>query len=400
MNIQNTQETMVERSDTTPISTFGVAKFRCGRLRLPQTRRGVGGTTPSIARMARLVLAATAMAIVATATVGSVGAQPVAPLKNAIGSVFTANEVGNSISVINLTTGKIIITPTTISPHNVQVTTDGARLLAVGDKLAAQGEQGHKEPKHGGEAAGLLQIFLTANIGSGPTTSIAVGDHPAHVVVDKKGRRAFVTLSGEDAVAAIDLNPNVILRKIPTGRYPHGLRISPNGRTIYVANVDDGSVTVIDTKSLSAVTRIAVGKGPVQVGFTPDGSRVYVSLRDENKVAVIDTKTKAVLSRIDVGRNPIQVHATRDGRFVYVANQGTDAEPADTVSVIENATAKVVATIRTGAGAHGIAISNDGRFVFVTNIVVGTVSVIDAGSRSVVANFPVGKGPNGVTYKP
>ena len=400
MTIQNTRETVVGRRDMMPTTTFGVEEFRCGRLRLLQPRRRICNATLSFTRMARLVLATTALAIVTTATVGSAGAQPVAPLKNAIGSVFTADEVGNSISAINLSTGQLIITPTTISPHNVQVTVDGARLLAVGDKLAAQGEQGHNEQKHGGKAAGFLQIFLTSSIGSGPTTSIAVGDHPAHVVVDKKGRRAFVTLSGEDTVAAIDLNPNVILRKIPTGRYPHGLRISPNGRAIYVANVDDGSVTVIDTKSLSAVTRISVGKGPVQVGFTPDGSRVYVSLRDENKVAVIDSKTKAVLWRIDVGRNPIQVHATRDGRFVYVANQGTDAEPADTVSVIENATAKVVATIRTGAGAHGIAISNDGRFVFVTNIVAGTVSVIDAGSRSVVANFPVGKGPNGITYKP
>ena len=56
------------------------------------------------------------------------------------------------------------------------------------------------------EAAGPLLVFSTASMKSGSTASIAVGDHPAHVVVDKKARRAFVTLSGEDVVAAIDLN--------------------------------------------------------------------------------------------------------------------------------------------------------------------------------------------------
>lgn len=72
---------------------------------------------------------------------------------------------------------------------------------------------------------------------------------------------------------------------------------------------------------------------PVQVGFTPDGSRVYVSLRGENRVTVINTTQRQVVARIDVGRQPIQVHATPDGRFVYAANQGTAAEPDDTVSV-------------------------------------------------------------------
>lgn len=95
-----------------------------------------------------------------------------------------------------------------------------------------------------------------------------------------------------------------------------------------------------------------------------------------------------------------QVHATRDGRFVYVANQGTKAQPSDTVSVIETATEMVVATIRTGAGAHGVTTSNDGRYMFVTNIVAGTVSAIDTESRTIVARFTVGQGPNDVSYKP
>lgn len=332
--------------------------------------------------------------------IASADAQTTRPMKNATGFVYTADEVGNTISTINLATGQVAIVPATLSPHNVQASADGARLLAVGDAPMAAGTQGHGSSGLGMKVPGQLLVFSTANMASGPTASFILGDHPAHVVVESTGERAFATLSGENVVAVIDLARNEVVRKIPTGRYPHGLRISPDGRSLYIANVEDGSVSVIDTSTLSEVMKIPVGKGPVQVGFTPDGTKVYVSLRDENKVAVIDTKTKVVLARTTVGRNPIQVHATRDGRFVYVANQGTTAKPADTVSVIETATGKVVATIRTGAGAHGVTTSSDGRYVFVTNIVAGTVSAIDAESRTVVATFVVGRGPNGITYKP
>lgn len=350
-------------------------------------------------RTYRGMLAITAAAMGMMLSVDAARAQSDKPLLNAVGSIYTADEIGNSISMVNLATGQVTIVATTVSPHNVQVTADGDRLLAVGDVLTAAGEQAHGKMSPGMKTAGTLLVFSTASLGAGPTASLVVGDHPAHVVVEKDGGRAFVTLSGENALAIIDLKRNAIVRKITTGRYPHGLRISPDGRTVYVANVEDGSVSVIDTESLAEVAKIPVGKAPVQVGFTPDGTRTYVSLRDENKVAVIDTNTRTVLARIDVGRNPIQVHATADGRFVYVANQGTTADPDDTVSVIETATHKVVATIRTGAGAHGVAISTDGRFVLISNIVAGTVSVIDTESRAVVATFKVGGGPNGITYK-
>ncbi|MEF9606346.1 DUF305 domain-containing protein, partial [Paracoccus sp. PXZ] len=86
------------------------------------------------------------------------------------------------------------------------------------------------------------------------------------------------------------------------------------------------------------------------------------------------------------------------GKFVYVANQGTEAEPNDTVSVIDTAIGQVVKTITTGRGAHGVSASADGVYVFVTNIADDTVSIIDVGSQEVVKTVPVGDRPNGIVY--
>ncbi len=324
-------------------------------------------------------------------------AEQTAARHNLAGYVYTADEHGNSLSAIDLANGQVETVTIPVSPHNVQVTPDGTRVLAVG--VPATGEHGHSGSEHA-DAPGQLLVFDSSAISSGPLAAIAVGDHPAHVVTDRTAERAFVTLAGQNAVAVVDLAERKVMKTIATGTYPHGLRVGPDGRSIYVANVEDGSVSVIDATQLAEVARIPVGRAPVQVGFLPDGSRAYVSLRDENMVAVIDTARRAVVGKIAVGRNPIQVYATPDSRYVYVANQGTEADPADTVSVIDTVAGAVVKTIRTEAGAHGVVVSDDGRFAFVTNIVDGTVSVVDVAAQAVVNAFQVGDGPNGVTFKP
>lgn len=324
----------------------------------------------------------------------------------ASGFVYTADERGNSVSRIDLASGTVEVVPVAVTPHNVQFVPGSGHILAVGAPVEADSGHGHGEAKdsHGGgdgdsKPGGTLIVLDPGSLAAGVAATIEVGSHPAHVIADPSGGRAFVTNSGDDTVSVVDLVKREAIRKVGTGDYPHGLRMSPDGSTIYVANVEDGTVSVIDAASLEEIDRIEVGKAPVQVGFTPDGKRVYVSLRDENKVAVIDAATRQVTARIEVGRSPIQMHATPDGRFVYVANQGTEAEPDETVSVIDVAGGAVVKTITAGKGAHGVTVSDDGAHVFVTNIVDGTVSEISVASQSVVRTHAVGKGPNGITFQ-
>ena len=312
------------------------------------------------------------------------------------GTVWSADEGGNSLSAIDLNSGAVTTVPLRVSPHNVDQTPDGRFLLAVGSPAAddhAAGGHGHADD---GGAAGLLVILDPADR-SRPAVTVEVGSHPAHVVADGQGR-AFVSLSGGDEVAVVDLTRTEVIGRVGTGASPHGLRLSPDGAELYVANVEDGSVSVIDTASLTEAARLPVGAAPVQVGFTPDGGKIYVSLRDENRVAVIDVDTREVVSKIEVGPGPIQLVATTDGKQVYVANQGPEGAPNDTVSVIDTATGQVVKTLKTGLGAHGVSASADGALVFVTNTADDSVSVIDVRQQNVLGTMPVGDGPNGIVY--
>lgn len=321
------------------------------------------------------------------------------------GSVYSANEGDNSISEIQLGSGKVNTVKVPIVPHNVQIAPGGKTLLAVGMPAKEGGAHdmagmsGSKpDDDDGDEERGKLLVLDTTRFGK-IVMSLPVGKHPAHVVTDPKGSRAYVTNSEDNAITVVDLKTKRTVATVGTGAAPHGLRPSPDGRELYVANVQDNSVSVIDTARLAEVARIPVGRAPVQVGFTPDGKQAYVSLRDDDQVAVIDTVTRQVVGRVGVGRKPIQVFATPDGRQVYVANQGTEAEPDNRVSVIDTLSRSVRSTVTTGAGAHGVVASNDGAAVFITNIGAGTVSAIDTGTQQVVATYRVGAGPNGISYR-
>ncbi len=316
------------------------------------------------------------------------------------GFIYTANERDASISEIALASGQVRTFKASVVPHNIQITPDGAYLLAVGMAAGEHGKagmQGMKAMPPDNEEGQLL-VYAVGNLEKAVAT-LPAGKHPAHVVTDQAGQRAFVTSSEENAITVIDLIRRTVIGKIVTGASPHGLRPSPDGLELYVANVGDGTVSVVDTTTMKTVASIPVGRSPVQVGFTPDGKQVYVSLRDENKVAVIDVATRSVIAKVGVSRNPIQVYATSDGKTMYVANQGTEKSPDNKVSAIELATRKVRATVTTGAGAHGVVVDDSGQTAFVSNIEAGTVSAIDTSTQRVTTTFKVGAGPNGITYR-
>lgn len=69
---------------------------------------------------------ALALALAIGSPVQSQSAEP------AEGFVYTANERGNSISVLDVGTGQVKTMVTPITPHNVQASHDGRLLLAVG----------------------------------------------------------------------------------------------------------------------------------------------------------------------------------------------------------------------------------------------------------------------------
>lgn len=294
------------------------------------------------------------------------------------GSVWVANEDGNSLTVLDAGTGKVVTTISGIEgPHNVQAAPDGSQVWAVS-----------------GHSNALVSLDPDRYRLSG---TVPTGNGPAHVVITPDNRRAVVTNAGDGTVSSYDTAPLRLRSTVKVSAGPHGLRPAADNKTVVIANTTAGTVDVLDTASGKRVS-IPVGRSPVQVAVEPGDRFAYVSLAGESAVAKVDVIARKVVGVVKVPAPPVQLYLTSRGQLLS-ANQGTDAAPGRTVSIIDPSTMTVSASIATGAGPHGIVADPTGTRAWVTNLYDDTVSVLDlaAGTATTVA---VGDKPNGISFSP
>lgn len=308
--------------------------------------------------------------------------EPPRSAPNAAGSIWVADEAGDSLTVIDAATDKVVTTLTGIeAPHNVQVGHDGATVYAVS----------------GADNVVLAIDAATYNV----TATAPTGPAPAHVI-EATGiagnDKVYVTNSGDGTVSvyrAPELQP---ARRITVGGMPHGLRAADDGSVIAVANTMAGALDVIDPATDTVLGSVPVGAKPAQVAVTADGRYAYAGTTGPSAVVKVDLDARTVVATAPVPSDPVQLYLTPDEGTVISANQGTREAPGDTASLIDTAAMTVRSTATTGSGPHGVVVDTAGTRAWVTNTFDDTVSVIDLSTASVLATTATGAGPNGVSY--
>ena len=129
---------------------------------------------------------------------------------------------------------------------------------------------------------------------------------------------------------------------------------APDGKRAYVSLRDENAVAVIDTAARQVIARVAVGQGPIQLFVTPDDRFVYVANQGSpaapgNTVSVIATKTNQVVETVKTGQGAHGVSISDDAKYAFVTNINDG-----TVAVIDTATQAVVATFAVGEGPNGV----------------------------------------------
>lgn len=304
---------------------------------------------------------------------------PPGPMRTVTGSVWVADEDGDSLTVLDAATDEVTATVAGVdSPHNVQVGRDGAPVYAV----------------TGEDMVLALDPQTYAVTATAPT-----GSSPAHVIEAPNGK-IYVTDAGDGAVSvftAPDLQP---AGRIALGGMPHGLRSATDGSVIVVANTMAGAVDLIDPATDRLVGSVPVGTGPAQVAVTADGRYAYAGTTDPAAVVKVDLASREIVGTAPVPAPPVQLYLTPDEKTVLSADQGTKDQPGNTLSVLDTTTMSTRATVGTGSGPHGVVIDPSGTRAWVTNTFDDTVSVVDLPTLDVVATVPVGERPNGVSYSP
>ena len=138
-----------------------------------------------------LALAVLAYASLSGAAQGQRVATPATASTTETGFVYTADERGNSISIVDLSTAQVTTIPVCISPHNVQVSRDGRLALVVG-MVAGVHEKMSGKGAHG-------------------------------VVISDDGNRAFIANSVDNTATAIATETQRVTRTFKVGEGSGGI---------------------------------------------------------------------------------------------------------------------------------------------------------------------------------
>jgi YVTN family beta-propeller protein len=258
-----------------------------------------------------------------------------------------------------------------------------------------------------GAADARAQRVLATNEGSGTVSvieggtvvaTIPVGNRPRGLAVSRDGKRAYIALGKDDAVAVIDVVNRRVVDRIPVGADPEQVAVSPDGRTLYVSNEVLDSATAVAVDGHAIHFRVAVGTEPEGVAVRPSGARVYITGESDSSVTILDATSGKRLGSLQVSRRP---------RFMAFAPRGdwalVSTEEGGAVHVVDVRRDSVLATIVIGDRSTkptGIAISEDGHWAYVANGRANAVSVLDMKDRKVVATIPVGERPWGISLTP
>jgi DNA-binding beta-propeller fold protein YncE len=226
---------------------------------------------------------------------------------------FFSNEHDDSVGIVALGataggnpsltfTGRIA---TEHLPVGMALSPDGARLYVtseIGFGRPAVCEKG----RHAGSVAVIDVAAATSNLPNHAVLSTATaGCGAVRIAIDPDGRTAWVTLRGENSLAAFDADKLVsdpahaLLRKVRVGGFPVGLALVRNGAVAFVANSNrfdksatNSTVDAVDTAAAlsggdAIVRSYPTGAFPRELREAPQHDVVYLTNYNGGTVEVI-----------------------------------------------------------------------------------------------------------------
>ena len=217
------------------------------------------------------MLTATDVTLLGPITVGS---QPAHVALSADGNqAYTANQSGNSMSIVNVATSSSLATlPLPSDGFNVLADPGSSRVYVT-------------------TSSGLLQV-----VDAGTRTivnQVPVGAASNGLALDRAAGILYVSSISANTVVAVNTNTNAVTRTYTVSAMPQRIALSADGKKLFVATESTG----LEILDVTSGTRSAVsGVDPQAVGLalSPDGKVVYVTNPPRGKLQIVDVATLQV----------------------------------------------------------------------------------------------------------
>jgi len=255
---------------------------------------------------------------------------------------YVANELGNNVAVVNLTTNTVT---KTISFSAAGVTglaemPDGAYVYVT--------EQNKNS------------VAILSTSSNSVTDTIAVGHAPVQVVFTPNGEWAYVVNSGSNNVSVINTSTKAVVATIPVGSKPTGIAVNPTGTEVLVTNMGTSNISVISTSTNKVTATWTALSGPS--GIAVYGNDVYVANAYANSLTVYNLTTGVIL---------------------YVTNGNSSS-----VWALKVSTLAIEAKIPAGLLPTAVAISSNSSTAYVTNGYGYSLTIINTATNTVKDTLP------------
>lgn len=172
------------------------------------------------------------------------------------------------------------------APREPALTPDGRTLLVANEGSASVSVF---------DAQGLVE-----------SSRVEVAESPVSVVVDRQGKRAYVSCRRGNQVVVLDLGPTAVRAagSIAAEREPFRAQINRAGDRLYIAQQASPHLLVAEIPGFSILERPFVGERQAAVKVDPRTDRLYLARRGTGIIEVFDPLSLLAIDRFDVPTTP------------------------------------------------------------------------------------------------
>ena len=148
------------------------------------------------------------------------------------------------------------------------------------------------------------------------------GDRPRELALAPGGKLLVSTNPGTNTVSFIDPVAGIELSRLTAGEEPSTILLDRRGRRAYVFNRRSSNVTVLDLANRSVVSTIATDPEPVRGQLNAAGTRLYVIAAGSAYLTVYALPGQTVVGRVFVGLGTAAIKVDTRTELIYLAKEG------------------------------------------------------------------------------
>ena len=237
--------------------------------------------------------------------------------------------------------------------------------------------------------ATFVLLALLVSLGLVGSAAVAGATHCRNV-----NGTIWVANRGADSIRGFDASSGDVVATIPmrTGSQPGDLAYAKG--KLYVAEEfgTPPAIAIVDAETGVVLKRIFTGPRPHHVHRSVGGNLIAFGVFGTNRVGVIDPRTDTLLGEWTASANPAaRSHAgvfSPDGRTVYVAN-----DVVNELSAVDPLTGELLWTM-TVPNAHELVVTHDGKTAYVSCRAGNALRVVDLRRQEIVRTIPLGPMPD------